>query len=147
MCNPLASLIKEVAVHRINCRPVLRWRRLTPSVLVLVAATQASLAQAKLPELIEIIPVSGPAGQAYPLQATIRGTGFMPSGNVVEFGPLQIPNVPSSEAGQIRIGIPKIMPSGGEVPPMVLSPGEYRVTVTTTAGTSNALIFRLTSEP
>jgi hypothetical protein len=114
---------------------------------VLVAAMQACSAQAKPPELIKIIPESGHAGQAYPLQATIRGTGFMLAGNVVEFGPLKITNVPSIANDQIRISIPKIIPSQGEVPPIVLPPGKYRVTIATTAGTSNPLVFTLTPEP
>jgi hypothetical protein len=104
------------------------------------------VAQAQPSQLIDIVPASGPAGVAYPLRAVIRGTGFMPTGNVVEFGPIRIPDAPSTE-GQITFAIPKEMPSRGEVPPAVLPPGEYRVTVTTTAGTSNALIFTLNTSP
>lgn len=111
------------------------------------AATQVSLAQAQPPELIDIVPASGPAGEAYPLQATIRGTGFLPAGNVVEFGPVKIPDLPSAGGVRITFYIPKLVPGGGEVPPMVLSEGDYRVTVTTSSGTSNALIFSLTRGP
>jgi hypothetical protein len=127
--------------------PLSAQGRMLPVALVLAASTGGSLAQAKPPELIEIIPASGPAGQAYPLRATIRGTGFMSAGNIVEFGRLKIPDVPSTEAGRISIFIPKIIPRRSEVPPLVFPPGEYRVTVTTTAGTSNALVFTLTPEP
>ena len=102
---------------------------------------------AKLPELTDIIPAPGPAGQAYPLQATIRGTGFMPTGNIVEFGPVKIPDLASPEGTRITFFIPKIIPSRSEVPPLVLPPNEYRVTVTTGAGTSNALIFALPRAP
>jgi hypothetical protein len=139
--------------------------RSTVAVALLLGLASASMAQpskdpiatigqggtisgsAKLPEQTDIIPASGPAGQAYPLQATIRGMGFMPTGNIVEFGPVKIPDLPSPEGTRITFFIPKLIPSRGEVPPMVLQPGEYRVTVTTSAGTSNALIFALTRGP
>jgi len=102
------------------------------------------LVQISPPELIEIVPASGPAGIAYPLQAIIRGAGFMATGNVVEFGPARIPDLPSADGIRITFSVPKQMPSRGEVPPMVLTPGDYRVTVTTASGTSNALTFTLT---
>jgi len=105
------------------------------------------LAQVNPPQLIEIVPPSGPAGPAYPLQATIRGTGFTPTGNTVEFGPVKIPDLPSADGTRIALQIPKLVPSRGEVPPMVLPAGAYRVTVTTAAGTSNALTFTLTRGP
>jgi hypothetical protein len=111
------------------------------------APAEQNVALSKPPELNEIVPASGPAGEAYPVEVTVRGTGFMPTGNVVEFGPVKIADAPSSEPGRITFSIPKSIPSGGEVPPRVLTPGEYRVTVTTKAGTSNALIFTLTRTP
>jgi hypothetical protein len=106
-----------------------------------------NVALSKPPELTEIVPASGPAGEAYPVEVTIRGAGFMPTGNVVEFGPVKIADVPSSEPGRITFSIPKSIPSGGEVPSRILIAGEYPVTVTTRAGTSNALIFTLTRTP
>src|SRR5258706_15997910 len=113
--------------------------------LSLTAATpqQVSLAQAQPPTLIDIVPGSGPAGKAYPLEATIRGTGFLPTGNVVEFGPVKIPDLPSAGGVRITFSVPKLVSSGGEVPPMVLPGGDYRVTGTTPAGPSNGLMFRL----
>lgn len=115
--------------------------------LIGAAPKQAALAQAQRPQLIDIVPASGPAGEAYPLQATIRGTGFLPAGNVVEFGPVKIPDLPSAGGVRITFYIPKLVPGRGEVPPMVLTEGDYRVTVTTSSGTSNALMFRLTRSP
>ena len=112
--------------------------------LISAAPKQVSLAQARPPELIDIVPASGPAGEAYPIEATIRGTGFLPAGNVVEFGPVKIPDLPSTGGVRITFSVPKLAPSKGEVPPMVLTEGEYRVTVTTPSGASNALMFRLT---
>jgi hypothetical protein len=101
-------------------------------------------AQTRVPELSEIIPTAGPAGTAYPLRVTIRGTGFLPAGNEINFGPLKIPDVPSEDGSQLSFQLPKQMPSVGEVPPMVLPPGEYQVTVKTMVGISNALPFTLT---
>jgi IPT/TIG domain len=96
------------------------------------------------PHLVEIVPASGPAGTAYPLQATIYGTGFMPAGNVVAFGPVKIADVASANHVSITFQVPKLVASRSEVPPMVLTPGKYSVTVTTSAGTSNSLMFTLT---
>jgi hypothetical protein len=115
--------------------------------LGVAGAQQAAFAQGRPPELIEITPASGPAGEAYPLRATIRGTGFMPAGNVVEFGPLKIPDLPSADGVRITFQVPKLLPSRSEVPPMVLTAGDYRVTVSTPAGTSNALTLTLTRGP
>jgi hypothetical protein len=94
----------------------------------------------------DISPSSGPAGIAYPIQVTIRGRGFMLTGNTVTFGPVQIPDLPSPDGQHITFFVPKEVPSSGEVPPMVLPYGEYPVTVTTLAGTSVAIRFTLTRQ-
>ena len=125
--------------------PVLACSGLTA--LVSVVATQSASAQASPPTLTEIVPASGRAGPAYPLPVTIRGTGFMPAGNVVRFGPVTLPAVSSPDGSRIMFYAPKAMPSRGEVPPAGLTPGDYPVTVTNSAGTSNALSFRLTHGP
>jgi hypothetical protein len=117
------------------------------AVLVTIVATQGASAQANPPTLIEIVPASGRAGPAYPLPVTIRGTGFLPAGNVIRFGPVTIPDVASPDGSRIMLYVPKELPSGGEVPPAGLTPGDYPVTVTNAAGTSNALSFRLTRGP
>jgi hypothetical protein len=117
------------------------------AVLVSVVATPGASAQANPPTLIEIVPASGPAGPDYPLHVTIRGTGFLPGGNVVRFGPVTLPAVSSPDGSRIMFYAPKEMPSRGEVPPAGLTPGDYPVTVTNSAGTSNALSFRLTHGP
>jgi hypothetical protein len=119
----------------------------TAGLLLLAAASPWQSALAQAPRLTEIVPASGPAGPAYILQVTIRGVGFAPAGNVVEFGPLKIPDLRSADGTRITFDVPKEAPSRGEVPPMVLTPGEYRVTVTTPEGTSNALNFTLTRGP
>jgi hypothetical protein len=108
-----------------------------PGSLVILAQTGTP------PVLMAIEPSTGPAGAAYPLTVTIRGTGFAATGNLVQFGPAMIPDVSATE-GRIEFAAPKGMQSRSEVPPMVFPPGEYPVTVTTPAGTSNALTFTLT---
>jgi hypothetical protein len=104
-------------------------------------------AQAEPPHLIQIVPASGPAGIAYPLRATIGGIGFMPAGNLVQFGPVRIANVASADGFHLTFAVPKLVSSRGEVPPMVLEPGQYPVTVKTASGQSNTLSFTLTREP
>jgi hypothetical protein len=106
--------------------------------LVTVVATPGARAQANPPTLTEIVPASGPAGPDYPLPVTIRGTGFMPGGNVVRFGPVTLPPRSSPDGSRIMFYVPKQVPSGGEVPPAALTPGDYPVAVTNSAGTSNA---------
>ncbi len=97
------------------------------------------------PAIISLSPTEGPAGTAYPIELTITGTGFASEGNTVTFADISIPDLASTESGtQITFFAPKERPSTGEVPPFVLMPGDYRVTVTTPHGTSNAVNFTLT---
>ncbi len=99
------------------------------------------------PIIDRIEPTSGPAGEDYPIDLTIYESGFTEAGNVVHFGSVDISNRPSTNAGtQIKVAVPKIIESGGEVPPFVLQPGEYPITVTTARGTSEPVMFRLTRE-
>ncbi len=99
------------------------------------------------PIIDRIDPTSGPAGEAYPIDLTIYGSGFSEADNVVHFGPVTISSRPSTDAGtQINVAVPKIIESSGEVPPLVLQPGEYPITVTTARGTSEPVMFRLTRE-
>ena len=99
------------------------------------------------PSIDRIDPTSGLAGEDYPIDLTIYGSGFAETDNVVRFGVVTIPNLPSMNAGtQITIAVPKIVESSGEVPPLVLQPGEYPITVTTAHGTSELVMFRLTRD-
>src|SRR5262249_10069302 len=115
--------------------------------LVSIVATPGAGAQANPPTLIEIVPASGPAGPAYPLPVTIRGTGLLAGGHVIRFAPVPFRVVASPDGSRIMFWVPKEISSGGEVPPAGLTPGDYPVTVTNSAGTSNALSFRLTHGP
>ena len=115
--------------------------------MLLAFADEHSLAEGKLPELFEITPSSASWYDAR-TEVTIRGAGFMPSGNVVQFGWVTLPDISSAEGTQIKFVVPREEVDGrGEVPPQRLPPSDYRVTVTTSAGTSNALIFTLRLGP
>ena len=115
------------------------------------AASQAKAARAvnSEPPIIErVVPASGPAGTAYPLRVTIEGRNFADSANTVTFGPVTLRGQPAGENGtRIVVHLPKEVPATGEAPPAVLQPGTYRITVTTAAGESNAVVFQLTPEP
>ena len=106
---------------------------------------QAALEPAMRPVITRLEPSSGRAGTAYPIRVTIHGSGFMETRNVVVFGPVRIPDRPSTNGGtQIVFSVPKERPSTGEVPPMVLPAGEYAVTVTTESEKSAPVTFTLT---
>jgi len=84
------------------------------------------------------------AGPGDPAQAVIRGSGFLPTGNTVMFGTMEIGGLPSADGGtMIRFEVPSEFPATGEVPPMRVGPGEYPITVKNARGTSNALKFGL----
>ncbi len=96
------------------------------------------------PTIERLEPSEGRAGVAYPIQVTIYGSGFMPDSNAVAFGPVSV-NRPSSSGGtEITFSVPKQRQIGREAAPMVMQPGEYEVTVTTSRGRSNAVTFTLT---
>ena len=98
-----------------------------------------------IPVITRLEPSSGRVGRSYPIQLQIHGRGFQETGNVVTFGTVSIPDLPSADGGtRIAVSVPKVIPSTGEVPPFVLLPGEYSVTVTTSGGASNSAIFTLT---
>ena len=100
------------------------------------------------PVIESLTPSQGPAGPAYPIEIIVTGTGFAPQGNIVTFGDISIPDLASGEGGtRIMFFAPKERPSNGEVPPFVLTPGQFGVTVTTVQGTSNTVNFALTRGP
>ena len=79
------------------------------------------------------------------VMVTIRAENLDPTNNVLEFGRVRITNVRSDNGGQIlRFSVPTTQHTGGEAPPMPLSPGDYLITVQTTRGKTNALRFRIT---
>jgi len=109
-----------------------------------VAGTKAMGASPDVkPALTRLVPDSGRAGTAYPLQVTIHGTGFAEKDNEVQFGPMRLTGLPSPDGLTIEFQVPKAMRGRSEVPPLVFPAGDYDVMVTTPAGTSNALTFKL----
>ena len=97
------------------------------------------------PSISSLTPSSGPAGEAYPIEVTIVGAGFEGTGNIVTFGGIPIEDLESFEGGtKLRFWVPKEFPSSGEAPPQVVGPGEYLITVTTSAGTSDPVAFTVT---
>ena len=97
------------------------------------------------PTIDRLDPASGWAGEAYPITVTIHGSNFAESGNTMTFGPVEIADRSSSTGGtQIVFSLPKMFPSRGEVPPMMLRPGSYEVRVTNANGTSEPAVFTLT---
>jgi hypothetical protein len=117
------------------------------AVLAIAAGTAVRSADAEPPVLTAIEPSLGPVGAAYPVRVMLHGSGFLAAGNVVRFGPVTIPGLPSPDGSRITFDIPKLVPSRSEVPPMVLSAGDYPVSVTTPDGVSNSLMFKLTPNP
>lgn len=99
------------------------------------------------PVIAHLLPASGPAGESYPLRVTIDGTGFAVEGNIVRFGAITVGWLESESPTRIVFFAPKAMPSTGEVPPMVLMPGDYPVTVQTPIGISAPAVFSLTRGP
>lgn len=97
-----------------------------------------------IPVITRLEPSSGMAGRPYPIQLQVHGRGFQETSNVVTFGAINIPDLPSVDGGtRITLSVPKVIPATGEVPPFVLLPGEYAVTVTTSEGTSTPVVFTL----
>ena len=120
---------------------------LFPAVLVFFQESTVEGSTAS-PMITFLDPTVGPAGPAYPIRVTIRGSGFTPNENTVKFGTITLPHLPSTENGtRIVFLVPKTMPSSGEVPPMVLPPGDYHVTVINANGVSNTKTFTLTRSP
>lgn len=96
------------------------------------------------PVITRLEPPRGPIGQSYPIRLSVWGSGFKATGNVVGFGPVTVDDLPSDDGGRrITLSVPKVIPGTGEVPPFVLQPGEYSVTVTTVDGTSAPVTFTL----
>ncbi|HEX9728542.1 MAG TPA: hypothetical protein VGA37_08565 [Gemmatimonadales bacterium] len=97
------------------------------------------------PAISRLEPTTGPAGTGYPVRVIIHGRRFHPTENLVAFGPVRVPHLPSTDGGtRITFFAPKEVPSSGEVPPMPLLPERYAVTVTTERGSSDTTYFTLT---
>ena len=90
---------------------------------------------------VQITSVS-PAEPRIGTEVVVRGTGFTPTGNTIQLGRIEIRDLPSANGGTlIRFTLPTELPSRGEVPPKVISGGEYTVVVRNARGVSNTLRF------
>ena len=98
------------------------------------------------PVLYDVTPDSVPAGDAYPVTLMIRGEGFDSEGNVLRLGDTLADTVSSLDGTSIRWSMPKTVRSYSEVPPMVVQPGKYDLTVQTREGVSNALVVTVLPE-
>lgn len=102
---------------------------------------------AGMPVLTRLVPESARMVANGIVDVRVTGVHFepgMPGNNVVELGPIRLTQVPANDSGtQLRFVVPDRVPSSDEAPPRRLFPGDYPLTVTTRAGRSNALSFRV----
>lgn len=78
------------------------------------------------------------------VNVTIGGANFDRTNNTVMFGPVAIANLPAELGVLIRFAVPTTTPSGGGAAPIMLGAGDYPITVKTSHGTSNAIVFHIT---
>ena len=101
----------------------------------------------RAPRIDRIVPDSARVSRGAVAEVVIEGVGFTPGPdghNTIELGPIRLTLVPANAAGtSIRVVVPERVPSATEAPPMRLMPGTYQVTVTTSAGSSNAMPIRI----
>jgi hypothetical protein len=100
------------------------------------------------PRLAALTPDSVQLIRGNVTEVELTGSGFDTSrtapANIVRIGPLVLNAVPSSAGGTaIRVALPDAVSGGGEAPPAPWMAGRYPVTVTTKAGTSNALTLAI----
>jgi hypothetical protein len=77
-----------------------------------------------------------------PVMLEVTGTGFEASTNVVTLGPARITEVKSRTDGSlIEFEVPDRIPSGGGAAPVLWTSGRYPLTITTSRGTSNAVMI------
>lgn len=93
------------------------------------------------PVLTSVTPQSGPFGTA----VTIYGRNFSRTSNSINFAGVNniVTNVPSYDGVSVQFTVPASpCPQGNNVCPMMaLAPGQYPISVTTSGGTSNSVMF------
>jgi peptidoglycan hydrolase-like protein with peptidoglycan-binding domain len=113
------------------------------------AAVNAAMAKATAaPMITKATATSSPVGKSI----TLTGTGFLPTGNIIRLGDGIIRNIDSKDTKTIVFTVPQFVdaPCSLLTPPCpdsasVLSPGRYTLFVANRNGTSNALLFTVTS--
>ncbi|MEN9592445.1 MAG: hypothetical protein RJA21_912, partial [Gemmatimonadota bacterium] len=87
--------------------------------------------------VLEVRPEPIVVREGQPIDVTIRGTGFDATANTVTVGPVILTAVRSTGGGTvIALSLPDRVPSGGGAAPMLWSPGQYALKVSTTQGSS-----------
>ena len=114
----------------------------------------SSAAQISAVQIFSLTPTAGPVNT----NVVILGQGFTVSGNTVVFSsntppsPDIVPNL-SSDGSTLKFVVPSqwtpecVYTTRCPIPFIPRMPGDYTVTVTNVNGTSNPLIFRITSTP
>ena len=114
--------------------------------LLLLGTTLTAGAQSILPmpRISSLTPTKGPIGTV----VVIKGSGFTPDSNQVNFGSGIIRNLRSYDGQTLRFAVPSYLepPCRFASPPCMIPavqtrPGEYKVSVTNRYGTSNSLVF------
>ncbi len=99
------------------------------------------------PRLTLLVPDSAQVPMRSLVEVVVRGSGFSPGpsgANDVVLGPFRAYRVPANDAGtELRFIVPDRLPDPPASGPRPLLPGNYSLTVSTAAGTSNALSFRV----
>jgi hypothetical protein len=95
------------------------------------------------PHLIKLTPSSGSLASGAIITVEVAGDRFTAAGNTTFFGSITLGDLASPDGRTIRFAVPQTVPSRGEVPPMAIQPGSYRVYVVNSNGTSDTLTFTI----
>jgi hypothetical protein len=118
------------------------------AVMSIACSSSSSVSPSSAPTIMSLQPLTGPVGT----RVTITGTGFSDSANTVNFGANAYPNIPRTNATIILFVVPTATnpPCRNVRPPcaiasMLITPGVYGLSVTSTQGTSNSVSFAVTA--
>lgn len=120
------------------------------SAAVLAIVTMAAACRTATPGgplLTSVAPTQLSIGGGAAPTVTVRGHGFDKL-NMVHFGKLRIPDVPSLNDSTMQFAVPTddtFLPDRGPAPVQALASGTYDVRVQTARGTSNSLTISLTA--
>lgn len=102
--------------------------------------------QDAIPVIVQLNPGAGPIGT----RVTIRGSGFTPTGNDINFAqvPRAIANLASPDGKTLAFTVPATpCPPNAFCAQVVLQPGSYTVTVSNKNGVSNSAQFQVSELP
>lgn len=95
------------------------------------------------PDLEKLTPTAATISPGTVVMVEITGSRFTSAANTVYFGAVRLDGLASPDGRVIRFSIPESIPSRGEVPPMMIAEGAYRVYVVNANGVSDTLTFTL----